>query len=186
MDAVDAAGAVLVDLVDGVFDTGLLEVFLLLCSTGIEGLLLEGIGEDPVLGDDLTQSTGHNASIAGKRHVDGSSLVQNGHDTHIHGHPDTGSADGIQPPAELVHIPAQLRHDVVSAIILLLLQESDISVDAAAGNVAFGRACDSDGEFVAKLLADELDQLGSIVKVAASTGPTEGQVAPQASIWSIP
>ena len=57
MDAVDAAGAVLVDLLDGVLDTGLLKVLLLLLGSGVEGLLVEGVGEDPVLGDDLAEST---------------------------------------------------------------------------------------------------------------------------------
>ena len=62
MDAIDAAGAVLVDLGDGVLDTGLLEVLLLLLCVCVEGLLVEGVGEDPVLGDDLAKLSGHDAA----------------------------------------------------------------------------------------------------------------------------
>ena len=51
MDTIDAAGAVLVNLVDGILDTSLLEVCLLLLSSSIEGILVEGVGEDPVFGD---------------------------------------------------------------------------------------------------------------------------------------
>src|SRR5699024_5857708 len=76
VDAVDAAGTVLVDLVDGVLDAGLLEIGLLLGSVGVEGLLVEGVGEDPVLGDDLAEFPGHDAAVAAESHVDGSSLVQ--------------------------------------------------------------------------------------------------------------
>ena len=47
MDAVDAASAVLIDLTDGVLDAGLLEVCLLLSGVGVEGFLVEGVGEDP-------------------------------------------------------------------------------------------------------------------------------------------
>ena len=40
MDAVNAAGAVLVDLVDGVFDAGLAEAFLLAGDVCVERLLV--------------------------------------------------------------------------------------------------------------------------------------------------
>ena len=65
VDAVDAAGAILVDLPDGVLDAGLLEAGLLFCHVGVEGLFVEGVGEDPVLGDDLAQLPGHDTAVAG-------------------------------------------------------------------------------------------------------------------------
>ena len=43
VDAVDAAGAVFVDLVDGVFDTGLPEALLLARDVGVERLFVEGV-----------------------------------------------------------------------------------------------------------------------------------------------
>jgi len=179
MDAVHAAGAVLVDLVDGVLDTGSLEGGLLALHVSVKGILDEGVGEDPVLGDDLAQSAGHHAAVAAQGHIDGGGLIQDGHDAHIHGHGDTGGADGVQPVAELIHIPAQLGHDVVSAVVLLLLQEGDVGLQGAAGDVALGRAGHGDGELIAELLTDELHQLGGIVQIAAGAFPAEGQVAAQ-------
>ena len=43
--------------------------------------------------------------------------------------------------------------------------------------MSLGRAGHGDGELVAKLLPDELHQLGGIVQVAAGAGPAKGQVA---------
>ena len=177
MDAVDAADAILVDELDGILDAGFLEGRLL-GSDGLLGLVRsERIREDPVLGDDLAQVAGHHAAVAGERHVDGGGGVEDGHDTHIDRHPDAGGADGVHPVTELVHIPAELGHDVVCALILLLLQEGDVGFQRTAGNVALGGACDSDGELVAELLADELHQLGGIVQVAVRAGPAKGDVA---------
>ncbi len=45
--------------------------------------------------------------------------------------------------------------------------------------MALGRAGHGDGKLVAELLADELDELGGVVQIAAGAGPAEGQVAPQ-------
>ena len=63
-----------------------------------------------------------------------------------------GGADGVHPVTELVHIPAELGHDVVCALILLLLQEGDVGFQRTAGNVALRGACDGDGELVAEFL----------------------------------
>ena len=179
MDAVDAAGAVLVDLVDGVLDARLLEAGLLAGHVGVEGLLVEGVGEDPVLGDDLAELAGHDAAVAAEGHVDGGGLIQDGHDAHVHGHPDASVADGLQPVLELVHIPAQLGHDVVRALVLLLLEEADVRLQGAAGDVSLRGAGHGDGELLAELRPHELDKLGGVVQVAAGAGPAEGQVAPQ-------
>ena len=58
MDAVDSQCAVFVDLFDGIFDTGFLEVFFLLSCIRIERLFVKRIREDPVFGDDLAELTG--------------------------------------------------------------------------------------------------------------------------------
>ena len=82
-------------------------------------------------------------------------------------------------PTERVHIPTELGDDEVRAVVLLLLQEGDVGFEAAALDMALGRACDRDGELVAELLADELDKLGCVVQIAVRAGPAEGQVAAQ-------
>ena len=179
MDAVNAAGAVLVDLVDGVFDAGLAEAFLLAGDVCVERLLVERVREDPVLGDDLTELAVHDAAVAAEGHVDGCSLIEDRHDAHVDGQPDPGVADGLEPVAERVHIPTELGDDEVRAVVLLLLQEGDVGFETAALDMALGRACDRDGELVAELLADELDKLGRVVQIAVRAGPAEGQVAAQ-------
>ena len=96
MDAVNAAGAVLVDLVDGVFDAGLAEAFLLAGDVCVERLLVERVREDPVLGDDLAELAIHDAAVAAESHVDGCSLIEDRHDAHVDGQPDPGVADGLE------------------------------------------------------------------------------------------
>ena len=191
MDAVNAAGAVLVDLIDGVFDTGLAEAFLLAGDVCVERLLVERVREDPVLGDDLAELAVHDAAVAAEGHVDGCSLIENRHDAHVDGQPDPGVADGLEPVAERVHIPTELGDDEVRAVVLLLLQEGDVGFEAAALDMALGRACDRDSELVAELLADELDKLGRVVQIAVRAGPAEGQVAAQGehmvdAEWDLP
>src|SRR5699024_7159809 len=94
-------------------------------------------------------------------------------------HGDPGVADGVHPPAELVHVPAELGHYVVGAVVLLLLEEGYVGLDAAAGDVPLGRAGHAYGELVAELIAHEFHQLGGIVQVSAGAGPAERQVAAQ-------
>ena len=132
-----------------------------------------------MLGDDLTQLPVHDTAVAAEGHVDGGGHIQHGHDAHVHGHPDAGGPDRLQPALELVNIPAQLGHDVVRAVVLLLLEEGDVGLQAAAGDMALGGAGHGDGKLVAELLADKLHQLGGVVQVAAGAGPAEGQVAPE-------
>lgn len=62
MDAVDAAGAVLVDLVDGVFDAGLFEALLLAGCVRVKRLFVERVREYPVLRDDLAERAVHDAA----------------------------------------------------------------------------------------------------------------------------
>ena len=179
VDAIHAAGAILVDLVDGILDTGGLEAGLLAGDVRVERLLVERVREDPVLGDDLAELAVHDAAVAAKGHVDGRGLIEDRHDAHVDRQPDARAADGVEPVTERIHIPAELADDEVGAVVLLLLQERDVSLEAAALDVAFRRASDRDGELVTELFADELDQLGGIVQVAVGAGPAEGQVAAQ-------
>ena len=74
VDAVHTAGAILVDQLDGVVQTGLAEVGLLLLGIRVKGGGIIGIGEDPVLGDDLAQLAVHHAGIAAQGIGDGSGV----------------------------------------------------------------------------------------------------------------
>ena len=93
--------------------------------------------------------------------------------------PASRLSDHIKPSLELLHVPAQLRHDVIRAIILFLLEEGNVRLNAPAGHMAFRRTGDRNRELVTVLLADELDKLGRIMQVSACAGPADREVAAQ-------
>ena len=179
MNAVAAESSVLVDLTDRVKHTFFLEG----CLLGLHHIFrlsrIVRIREDPVLGEQSGQLFRNDACVSVVGHCDCRCLIRDWNYTYIDRHRDARLSDHIKPSLELLHVPAQLRHDVIRAIILFLLEEGNVRLNAPAGHMAFRRTGDRNRELVTVLLADELDKLGRIMQVSARTGPADREVAAQ-------
>ena len=179
MDAVATESSVLVDLTDRV-EHALLLKCCLLGFHHIFGLRrIVGIREDPVLGQKPRQLLRNDTCVSVVSHCDCRCLIRDRDYTDIDRHGHACLPDHIKPSLELLHIPAKLRHNIVSSVVLLLLEEGNVRLYAPAGNMAFRRTGDRDRELVTVFLADELDQLGRIVQISARTVPADREIAAQ-------
>ena len=179
VDAVPAAGLIFVDLVDGIFDPGLSEVRLFPLHVGVKGVFHEGVGEDPVFAQKRTQGAGHDTAAAGENRVDGLSLVGDGQNAGLHGQMDARCADGVQPVAERVHIPAGPGQDACRAAVLLAFQGIDLCFQGLAVRMTLRGTGHRNGELAAKLPLDQSHQFRGGSQTAAGSGKARGRVAPQ-------
>ena len=179
MDTINAQCAIFIDLFDCVFDAGFLKVFFLLSSSSVKWLFIKRIRENPVFGNQFAQSTWHYTCVTGKCHIDCCSLIQNRHDTYINRHCYASFVDFILPAFELFHIPAKLCHDIISAVILFLFQNSNVCIQTAAWNMTFRRSSNSDFNLVAKLFANVSYQISGIFEISACSCPTKRKISTQ-------
>ena len=182
MDTVYTQRTIGIDLLDGVLDSCLAESLNLIIIEHIERLALsvlscERVREQPVLGNDLAQLVIHYTAVAGQCHIDGSCLIQNRHNSYVYRHGNTGGVDSVQPVLELLHIPAKLSHDVVSAVVLLLLQNRDIGLQASACDVSLRGTCYSDLKLIAKLVANELYKVCSVLEITTGSGLAQRNIS---------